>query len=183
MRKISIILLVFVSLSRIMSGGLTQTIDEALGDLSEQIIASTSETNRQKIAIIEFSDLDGKITELGKFVSEGLVTRLVKSKKFNVVERQILDKVIEEHKLTLTGLIDEATAKEISKILGLDAICSGTITDLVNSVEINARIISTETGSILAAASVEIKKDQAIKNLMRKVIKSSVSVESSKKLG
>lgn len=88
------------------------------------------------------------------------------TKKFDVIERQLLSKLLEENKLTLSGLIDETTAKQIGKILGVDAICSGTITDLGNTVKINARLISTETGALFAVASVAIIKDKSIVNLM-----------------
>jgi len=143
-----------------------QTLDTGLQDLSNQISAGISESNKKKVAVVEFSDLDGKVTEFGKFLAEELITRLFASKKFNVVERQLLNKVIEEHKLNMSGLIDENTAKEIGKILGVDAICSGTITDLVNSVKVNARMIDTETGSIFAVASTKIEKDEVVKKLM-----------------
>jgi len=148
------------------STGFTQTLDEGLKNLSEQIALGMSDSKKQKIAVIEFSDLDGKITEFGKFLSEELITRLFISKKFNVIERQLLNKVIEENKFTLTGLVDETTAKELGRILGLDAICSGTITDLGNYVKVNARLISTETGSIFSVASIKIDKDDAVRKLM-----------------
>lgn len=151
------------------SRALAQTLEEGLRNLSTQIASKMTEGNKQKVAVIEFSDLDGKVTELGKFLSEELVTRLFMTKKFNVVERQLLNKIVEEHKLNLTGLVDETTAKQLGKILGVDAVCSGTITDLVNSVKINARLISTETGSVFAVASVQILKDEVIKKLMEKV--------------
>lgn len=142
-------------------------LDDGLKNLSSQIVTEMTGGNKQKIAVIEFSDLDGKITELGKFISEELITRLFISKKFDVVERQLLNKILQEHKLNLSGLVDETTAKKIGSVLGVDAICSGTITDLVNSIKINARLISTETGSIFAVASVQMNKDEIIKKLMR----------------
>lgn len=143
-----------------------QTLDVGLQDLANQISSGLNEGNKKKIAVVEFSDLDGKITEFGKFLAEELITRLFASKKFEVVERQLLNKVIEEHKLNMSGLIDENTAKQLGKILGVEAICSGTITDLVNFVKVNARIIDTETGSIFAVASAKIEKDDVVKKLI-----------------
>ena len=148
---------------------LGQGLDEGLKDLSKQIAAEMSDVNKQKIAIIEFSNLDGQITEFGKFLSEELITRLFMTKKFEVVERQLLNKVLDEHKLTLTGFVDESTAKKLGKILGVDAICSGTVTDLGNYVKINARIVSTETGSVFAVAAGKIVKDEEVKKLMGKM--------------
>jgi len=141
-------------------------LDTRLAELVRQISASLTEENKAKIAVIEFSDLNGKVTEFGKFLSEELITRLFMTKKFEVVERQLLVKVLEEHKLNMTGVVDPTSAKELGKILGVDAIASGTITDLGTSVKLNARLIATETGKIFAVASVEIVKDEKIRKLM-----------------
>lgn len=148
---------------------LSQDLEEGLKSLSDQIVTGMAESKKQKIAVVEFSDLDGRITELGKFLSEELITRLFLSRKFDVVERQLLNKVLEEHRLNISGLIDETTAKKLGRILGVDAICSGTITDLINTVKLNSRLISTETGAIFAVASTNIQKDEVISKLLGKV--------------
>ena len=149
-------------------------LDSRLADLTQQIVKSLTKKGKTKIAVIEFSDLDGNITEFGKYLSEELITRLFMTGNFEVIERQLLNKVMEEHKLTLTGLIDETSAKELGKILGVDAIASGSITDLGSSVKINARLIATETGSVFAVAAVKIVKDATVEKLMQKV--SSVAI-------
>lgn len=123
--------------------------------------------------MIPFSDLQGKVTDFGRFISEELITRLFITQKFDVVERQLLNKVLDEHKLTATGIVDERSAKELGRILGVDAIASGTITDLRTIVKVNARLISTETGSLFAVAAVEIAKDETVKELMAKTISTS----------
>jgi TolB-like protein len=171
MKKIEIVFLIFLFL--LIGNGLcysADSLEEGLSNLSDQIVNGLYEGQKHKIAVIEFSNMDGKITEFGSFIAEELITRLFKSPKFNVIERQLLNKIIEEHRLNVSGLVDEKTAKKIGAILGVDAICSGTVTDLGKSVKINARLISTETGSIFAVASSEITKDESIKRLMSKIM-------------
>jgi TolB-like protein len=141
-------------------------LDSALNDLTEQIVNSLSEERKSKLAVLEFVDLKGNTTDFGRFIAEELITRLYKTKKFYVIERQLLNKVLEEHKLTATGLIDENSAKELGKILGVDAIASGTVTELTNSVKVNSRLFSTETGSIFAVASSEIPKSSDVRKLL-----------------
>jgi len=141
-------------------------LDLKLTDLTNQIINSLTETRRSRIAIIEFSDLDENITEFGKYLSEELITRLFRTRKFEVVERQFLNKIIQEHKLAYTHFFDEESIKEIGKLLGVDAIASGSVTDLGRTVKVNARLIATETGSIFAVAAVEILKDERIAKMI-----------------
>ncbi|MCH7819127.1 MAG: hypothetical protein IIB40_06165 [Candidatus Marinimicrobia bacterium] len=143
-------------------GGLEQRISE----LSQQIASEMTIHQKTTIAIIEFSDLEGNVTNFGRFLAEELITKLYQTKKFKVIERQLLNKVMEEHVLSLTGVIDTESAMELGKILGVDAICSGTITELAQNLRVNARIIDTETGEIFAVASTNIFKDESVIGLM-----------------
>ena len=141
-------------------------LDNSLSDLTTQIINSITEDRKKKIAVIEFSDLDGNVTQFGKYLAEELITRLFRTKKFEVVERQLLNKIISEQKLSITGMIDPNSAKELGRILGVDAIVSGTITDFVTDLKVNARIISTETGKVFGVAATNIVKDDNVRKLM-----------------
>ena len=134
--------------------------------LTNQIVISLSEKKKAKIAIIEFSDLQGNINDFGRYLSEELITRLFLTNKFEVIERHMLNKVLKEHQLTLSGLIDTNSAQELGRLLGVDAVASGSISDLGNTVKVNARLISTETGEIFSVASVTFLKDEVITKLM-----------------
>ncbi len=154
--------LIFLPQRGFSQGGLNQRIDE----LSQQIATEMAEQQKTTIAVVEFTDLQGNITNLGRYISEELITRLFQTKQFKVIERQLLNKVLTEQDLSLTGIIDPTSAKELEKILGVDAIASGTITDLAQSLRVNARLISTETGEIFAVASTEIFKDESVMGLL-----------------
>ncbi len=149
------------------------TLDNQMGKLTSQIISSFKESKLKKIAVIEFADLNGNVTNLGAFIAEELITRIFTTNKFEVVERNLLQKVLEEQQLGMTGYIDQETAISIGQILGVDAIITGSITNLGNNVKINARLISTETGSVFAVASVNVFKDSTIRLLMGEVVKES----------
>ncbi|OPX25589.1 MAG: hypothetical protein B1H06_07195, partial [Candidatus Cloacimonas sp. 4484_143] len=94
------------------------TLDDQMNRLTSQIISSFNQSNVQKIAIIEFADLEGNVTQLGRFIAEELITRIFTSGKFEVVERNLLQKVLEEQQLGMTGYIDQETAISLGQILG-----------------------------------------------------------------
>ena len=141
-------------------------LDDALDDLSKQIVNSMTKLVGKKVAVVDFSDLDGKITDLGKYLAEALITRLFLTEKFGVVERRLLSKILEEQKLSMNDLIDPSSTQEIGKLLGVGALVSGTITDLGGSLGINARIISIETGLVFGVAATKIVKDETVDALM-----------------
>jgi len=163
MRLIAFVLcFVFASSTALAQGGL----DQRVSDLSKQIADKMSAKQKTTIAVIEFTDLQGNVTDFGRFLAEELITRLYDAGTFKVVERQLLNRIIAEQKLSLTGIVDPASAKQLGKILGVDAIVSGTLTNLAQSIRVNARLISTETGEIFAVASTEVFKDESVTGLL-----------------
>jgi TolB-like protein len=149
------------------------TLDSQLENLINQIVASLAQNDKSKIAVMDFVNMNGEITKLGRYMSEELTTRLYLTGKFEVIERKLLDKIIEEQKISMSGMIDESSAVELGRVLGVDAIASGTITDLGISVKVNARLISAESGKLFSVASVEIPKNDKVKVLLSQSIATS----------
>jgi TolB-like protein len=141
-------------------------LEQRVSDLGQKISTGLTENQKRTIAVVEFSDLRGNVTDFGRFIAEELITRLYETRKFKVIERQLLNRVITEQKLSLTGVVDPTSAQKLGKLLGVDAIASGTITDLGTSLRVNARLIDTSTAEIFAVASIEITKDAAVRELM-----------------
>jgi TolB-like protein len=140
----------------------SKELDKQIDSLADQISKSLTLQKTAKIAVIEFSNLNGKATDFGKYIAEELTTRLFKSGKFQIIERRLIAKIMDEQKISATGLVDEKSASKFGKILGVDAIATGTVADLNTSVRINSRLIATESGSVFAAASVNIPVDDEV---------------------
>src|SRR6267378_2491546 len=73
------------------AGDLTQQIEA----LSVQIETGMRTDQKRTIAVVEFADLEGHVTNFGRFLGEELITRLY-LKKFKVIERELLNKIIAE---------------------------------------------------------------------------------------
>ncbi|HET8549314.1 MAG TPA: CsgG/HfaB family protein, partial [Bryobacteraceae bacterium] len=124
----------------------------------------------------------GTNADVGKGIADLLVNELVSDGTFQVIERKMLDKIIAEQNLSNSDRADANSAAKIGRILGVDAIVIGSITQfgrddrntkvggfgrslggfgvgglgLKNSkavVGITARLVSTDTAEILAVAS------------------------------
>jgi len=147
-------------------GNVGQRIDDLTRQISAKVSAQAPAQPKTTIAVVEFADLEGRVNNFGRFVAEELITRLHETNKFKVIERQLLNKIITEQKLTLTGIVDPASAKKLGRLLGVDAIVSGSVTDLSKTLRVNARMISSETGEIFAVASAEFVKDETVLELL-----------------
>lgn len=94
----------------------------------------TSEAAKQKVAVLDFEY--GTISDrwwpgnwdLGKGISDMVVTQLVKDGTYAVIERRKLEAVISEQKLGASGLVNASTAAEIGRILGVKYVIMGSIT-------------------------------------------------------
>jgi curli biogenesis system outer membrane secretion channel CsgG len=115
-------------------------------------------------------------------VSDMIVNQLVDTNKYRVIERSRIDAILAEQNLGASGRVDASTAAEIGRILGVEMVIIGSITqfDLQKTgsnfglfgvsvgnestgafVTINARIVNTTTGEILMAAEGKGESNQS----------------------
>ncbi len=76
--------------------------------------------------------LFGTDIDVGKGISDLLVKNLVTDGTYSVIERKQLDKILGEQNFSNSNRADPTSAAKIRKILGLDAIIVGSITELGN---------------------------------------------------
>ncbi len=66
--------------------------------------------------------------DVGKGIVSLLITKLVNDGTYSVVDRQMLDSILKEQNLSVSDRADPATACKIGKLLSVDAIIVGTVT-------------------------------------------------------
>lgn len=126
--------------------------------LSKKISKGTRNLENKKVAIMTFSYHNGRLSSGSTIVAERLTTFLVMN-RVKIVERRLIQKLLEEKKLSETGVVDPSTAKEIGSVLGVSAIVTGTLADLEGGqTEVNARLINVENGEILSAGTEIIER-------------------------
>ncbi len=126
---------------------------------------------RRRIGVVAFENKAPYAqARIGNTATDILITELVKSGKFIVVERDKMDKLLEEQKLGQSGAVDANTAAKVGKILGLNAIVTGSISQFglkkegkdfiisqskqqIVECTVDIRVVDVETGQILLADS------------------------------
>ena len=142
-----------------------------------QASADKAKSNKPRIAVLEFKNkADNQWWYHGgaEAAQDVFVTELVKSGKFHVVEREQLEALMREKNLSLSGDVDTKTAVRAGKLLGLNYLLTGAVTEYGASdtgvhtpgfrglpgvsvgkknfvAALNARLIDTETGEIVWA--------------------------------
>ncbi|HTZ96527.1 MAG TPA: CsgG/HfaB family protein [Terriglobales bacterium] len=103
--------------------------------------APTPQGRKKRVAVFDFdygtvhSDVAavfGKDVDVGKGISDLLVTYLVKDGTYSVIERKALDKILNEQNFSNSDRANPTSAAKIGKLLGVDAIIVGSITQFGN---------------------------------------------------
>jgi curli biogenesis system outer membrane secretion channel CsgG len=101
------------------------------------VIASPCLAQKKRVAVLNFEygtvksnaqAIFGSDQDVGKGISDMLVQKLVEDGKYSVIERNALDKVLGEQNFSNSDRADASTAAKIGRILGVDAIIIGSIT-------------------------------------------------------
>ncbi len=142
------------------------------------VAAAIKKAGKKKVATVDFADLQGNVSELGRFLSEEMSVGLVlaQDSSFKVVDRTHLKRIMDEHKLTMSGLLDPENTKKLGQFSGADALIFGTYTDLINDLVLSVKIVSTESAQVEGAARVKILKSPD----MRKLLSEEIATEEDK---
>jgi curli biogenesis system outer membrane secretion channel CsgG len=162
----------------------------ALGALAPSAGAQAAAKRRPRLAILDFdyatvqtwsASVFGTNVDIGKGITQMLVTDLVKDGTYSIIERAAMDKIMSEQNFSNSNRADPTSAAKIGKLLGVDAIIVGSITQFGNetkktnigggggswggfgiggvghsksnaNVAITARIVNIDTGEIMGVA-------------------------------
>ncbi|MGQ0815939.1 MAG: CsgG/HfaB family protein, partial [Gemmatimonadota bacterium] len=102
-------------------------INRVAPTLAKAIAASGAKT----VAVADFTDLQGRVTELGRHLAEELSVALVNTEMgLRVVDRGHIRALLDEHKLAAQGIIDPSTAAELGRIAGVEILLTGSISEV-----------------------------------------------------
>jgi curli biogenesis system outer membrane secretion channel CsgG len=162
----------------------------AAGVLAVPAHGQEAPKRRPRIAVMDFdyatvqtasAAMFGTNVDVGKGIADLLVTDLVKDGTYSIIERKALDKVMGEQNFSNSNRADATSAARLGKLLGVDAILVGSVTEFGNetkrtnlgglggnwggfglgklgrsnskaNVGITARLVNVDTGEIIAVA-------------------------------
>ena len=140
---------------------------------------------KKRVAVFNFEDkTDHRYywwnkKSVGEGISDMLVTALVKSGNYRVMERQELEKILNEQKLGASGIVTQQSAVEMGKVLGVELAVMGSVSEFGYKksttggkikgfrvglqkqsavVGVDCRLVNTTTGEILASESMRKEK-------------------------
>ena len=95
---------------------------------------------------------------IGKGISQLIAGELRRDSRYNIIERERINEIIDEQKLSLNGLISETDMINIGQLLSADFILMGEIVDMGGSLLFSLRLVDSTTAMV-------VWQDDAMKKL------------------
>lgn len=112
--------------------------------------ASPQVGSRLAVAVLPF-DAAGDAVQYKDEITNEMINELVNLRRFKVIERSAIDKIVAEQKMQASGFVDDRTAVKLGRIAGADALVVGMITRNGDHMKISARLVDVETAETLIA--------------------------------
>ncbi len=152
---------------------------------AQQPLSAQKNSPKKRIAVLGFEDKSDSDfgwwgqKSVGEGVSDMIVTELVNADQYRVIERDQLNKILQEQDLGTSGIVTPESAAQVGKVLGVEIAVFGAVTEYgyvrddsrirIGSTGlgvgkqtavagIDLRIVNTTTGEIMVAENVRNSK-------------------------
>ncbi|MDD5065579.1 MAG: FlgO family outer membrane protein [bacterium] len=121
------------------------------------------------ISLSYFEDLSSGQESSGfsKALAEILISNLTTIEGVQVVERENLQKLVDEMEMGLTGMMNDHTVPKVGKLLGTQYIVAGNYLISEKDVMVQYRIMEVETAAILGSGNVQTSPDKVLDLLLQ----------------
>jgi TolB-like protein len=103
-----------------------------------------------------------------------MISELAQNPAARVVERQEIQRLVDEQNLGAQGRVEGNTAAKIGKLVGARYMVMGTFVDFYGDFRVDVRLINTETGEVVKTESERMQRDHLydiIRNVAGRLMK------------
>lgn len=151
--------------------GATAGYEESLKQLAQEVTAKAVKARKQRLAFLDFTDIKGNATPLGRFLAEEVGTQVLVAGELNVVDRTLVQSTL---KKLHVDQIDRAHAKAVrraAKAIRADAFVSGSYFETPEDVQVTAKLISPLNAQVVGTVRGTFPKDGPLGERLKEVNK------------
>ena len=151
------------------------TYEKQIRDITTELGKKIAETDKKRVAVADFTDLDGTVTKLGRFIAEEFNTYLPEAGHgLEVIDRSRINVLIKENQMLRKGLTDPTAAAKLGQLSGVNALVFGTLTTFGESVRLNIKILDIQRGVVIRSMIGNVTRTQDINKLLSELSSSDV---------
>ena len=136
---------------------LDTAIKEAAARIDERVTAGT------KIALLNFNSPADNFSE---YVLTELEANLFETGKLTIVDRKEIELIRGEFNFQMSGEVDDDSMQELGRILGAQAIVTGSLTEIGGLYRIVVRVLNQESAALMAQYRNDIAYDKRVQALL-----------------
>jgi len=139
-----------------------------------------SQDTRPGIAVFPFNNGgsygQGKedFDALERGIAGMMISELAQNPAARVVERQEIQRLLDEQNLSTQNRVDPQTAAKVGKLVGARYVVAGTFIDFYGDFRVDVRLVNVETGEIVKTESERMQRDHMfdiIRNVAARLMK------------
>lgn len=152
----------------------------ALGIAAVPAMAPAQQDTRPGIAVLPF-DNGGSYGQdrenfdaLQRGIAGMLISELAANPAARVVEREQVQRILDEQNLGTSGRVDPQTAARVGKLVGARYMVMGTFIDFYGDFRVDIRLVSVETSEVVKTESERAQRDhlfEIIRNVATKLMR------------
>ena len=131
--------------------------DKDLAPVRDFVLESMKGLKGNRLAVLPFGYLDNSFSVEGRLLADLLHIQLAGADKVEMLEREKLATIMQEHKMGKMGLIDAATAPRLGELTGVNALVFGHTVDLGHKLQLTIRVVDVNS-KILAQSNFLLEK-------------------------
>lgn len=148
-----------------------EAYEHEIEKLGLQLADGLAGSDLKAVSVPDFTDLQGEVTQLGRFLAEEVSSALVDAQANQgrpaprVIDRLRLDRVLAERKLESSGLMPVAELREVGRIAGVDALVTGRITPFSDTFRVRVKVLDSRTGEDLMSIDADLPRTRSLSEL------------------
>jgi TolB-like protein len=116
------------------------------------VTAQEEDVSIYPTAILPFQERGSDVRGHGEKVSDLLFASLATHERVVLVDREDIDRLLQELELNLSGMVGPGQATQVGQMTGAKVLVTGSVMEADGSFHIVAKIIATETSRVLGAS-------------------------------
>jgi len=117
-----------------------------------EIVVYENVEQKPRMACLEFRKGTEDAGEYITTIQEMFCTGFVESKRFSIIKREQIEKILKEKQFAQTDDVDAETARKLGKVLGVGYLLIGSMSKLGETFELDARLVEVDTGETKTAS-------------------------------
>jgi hypothetical protein len=135
-------------------------------ELAGQIERLAPEGRQVKMAVTDFRDPEGVISDYGRFVADRLIVRLARNLRLMPIERRFFEELLRQNQLAGADLGRPENARRLQQVYPVDLLVLGRLVEVGNLIGLEARVLDAGTLEILGVATTNVDKDPRLQRFL-----------------